>query len=652
MSTQFTETKIISAAPRFPSMGLLDLTYRCNNNCRHCWCIDDEHKERVNEELSVDTIKRIVLEARQVGCQHWYISGGEPMLRKDFSEILDFLSHNSRSYSLNTNGTCITPAIASLMKRGSANFVSLYGATKQIHDYITRNSGSFEATMRGMALLREAGAPFTVQIMPMRDNFHQYRKMCVLASTLSPFSRIGAPWLYLSASGDAERNKEIQRQRLSAEKAVSLISPSSQCVAATTGPTIGICRYQNGKHFLFSGCIEMLRNFHINPYGFMSFCSLIQDASLRYDLKKGNFQDGWFKFLPSLVHKVKGAQKYINSCGRCKLKGICNWCAAYGYLEHRRFDAKIDYFCKIAFAQHRRDSNWLRRHRRYYQVAGIAIRVDSDLAFSAHTFSPAVEAFRVREPTAVTELIILRHRFGSFDLKKIPCDTTLYKSSSWEVYKKGDNWVYVKKAKNRILAIVIFDKSHAHGTVYHNTRSYFLQGYMTALAVMLKDPVYLVPFLTQRQGCFFHACAVSFRGKGGLFLGPSGAGKSTLAGLLKGNFRILGDECIAIRKETSGIVLHGTWRVSKSHNIYRQPTPLAAIFFLKKSKENCICRITDKKIIRTHILQCLLRSLTTVEWWEQSLAFVEMLIREFPCYELRFDRSGCIAEKLREHFSI
>ena len=72
--------------PRLPLDGLLDLTYRCNNNCLHCWLWLSSQSSEVREELSFDEIRLIVDDARRLGCKAWKISGGEPMLRPDFLE--------------------------------------------------------------------------------------------------------------------------------------------------------------------------------------------------------------------------------------------------------------------------------------------------------------------------------------------------------------------------------------------------------------------------------------------------------------------------------------------------------------------------------------------------------------------------------------
>ncbi|MBU1147427.1 MAG: radical SAM protein, partial [Candidatus Omnitrophica bacterium] len=202
LNDTYLEIKTTNKMPRLPLEGSVDLTYRCNNNCRHCWLRIPPESQEKKDELSFEEIKKIADGAGAMGCHKWSISGGEPILRPDFSEIFDYLTRNSISYSLNTNGTLITPKIAKLMKRKGTKMVALYGATAEVHDHITRNPGSFEQTMRGFRYLKEAGAGFTVQLIPMKDNYHQLQDMIKLAESLSKHYRVGAPWLYLSAYAD------------------------------------------------------------------------------------------------------------------------------------------------------------------------------------------------------------------------------------------------------------------------------------------------------------------------------------------------------------------------------------------------------------------------------------------------------------------
>jgi MoaA/NifB/PqqE/SkfB family radical SAM enzyme len=113
--------------PRLPLEGMLDLTYRCDNHCLHCWLWFSSTTQEIQAELSFEEIRRIVDEARQMGCQAWKISGGEPMLRPDFPEIFDYITRKAEHYNLSTNGGLITPEIAQLMTRRGLKMVALYG---------------------------------------------------------------------------------------------------------------------------------------------------------------------------------------------------------------------------------------------------------------------------------------------------------------------------------------------------------------------------------------------------------------------------------------------------------------------------------------------------------------------------------------------
>ncbi len=56
------------------------------------------------------------------------------MLRDDFAEIFDYVTAKASTYSLNTNGTLITPEIAQLLRRKGSKMIAVYGATTEVYD--------------------------------------------------------------------------------------------------------------------------------------------------------------------------------------------------------------------------------------------------------------------------------------------------------------------------------------------------------------------------------------------------------------------------------------------------------------------------------------------------------------------------------------
>ena len=650
MAQEYLEELKINNLPRLPLEGSIELTYRCNNNCRHCWLRIPADAPESSEELAFEEIKKIVDEAKKMGCRGWYISGGEPMLRPDFAEIFDYLTRNSSSCAINTNGTLITPKIAQLMKRKGGKMVALYGATAEVHDHITRSPGSFEATMRGFRYLKESGAVFMVQLIPMKDNYHQFQDMVRLAVSLSKHYRVGATWLHLSASGHKERNAEIMRQRLPPKEVVELDKPDLSYEESMKELSGSCGEIPNGK-FLLSSCVNNRRSFNIDSYGRMTFCYLIKEPSLCYDLTKGSFQDCWDNFIPSLADKVKITEEYKQSCGACDLKEDCRCCPVYGYLEHRRFTAKVDYLCKVAKENRKFKQNWQKQHRRHYKIADITIQLDSDLPIAETTFHPKFKLFEVSGPGEDT--ITIRHHFSLPDLNGQDLGKEFYRKPPWAIYQKDNSWIYLgiapTKGDKGLHRVVTFNADHSRARIYNYDReAVFLKGNLHSLTLFPSDQILLARILADREGFYLHSCGVIFEGKGLLFAGHSEAGKSTMATMLKGKAEILCDDRIIIRKLPEGFKIYGTWSHGDVPDISANSAPLKAILFLEKAQENRIIPIIDKKEIIKRLLSCLIKPFVTADWWEKTLVLIEKAAEQVPCYVLEFDKTDAVADILRK----
>ena len=646
---KYVTLKEVQRFPRLPFEGSLDLTYACNNHCRHCWVrIPPDSVER-EKELTFDEITRVADDAKKMGCRKWFISGGEPMFRSDFTEIFDYLTHGSTAYTLNTNGALITPKIAGYLRRKGVKMVSLYGATQEVHDHITRNPGSFEATLQGFNYLKEAGAGFIVQIIPIKDNFHQLKDMIELAKTLGPLWRIGVAWLYLSAAGDQKVNREIIRQRLAPADVVALDQPDISFEESLERGHAPECRPRGeADDRLFAACINAKRGFHINPYGQMSFCSFIKDPALCFDLRQGAFNEGWEIFIPSLMDKARGGKEYKEHCGTCRLREECRWCPVFGYLEHRRLEAKVDYLCGVAEENKKFKEAWQKKHRRYYKSAGVTIQVDSDLPITDTSFQIKFKNFEVPGPGA--ETISIRHHFFLPPLSEQTLGREVYHKPPWAIYRKGAAWVYVcfspAAGKKQVHQVAVFDKDYSHARIYHKSAEAFLRGNLNALTLFPTDLILLSQVLARKQGGYLHAGGLILEGKGLLFVGHSGAGKSTVVKLMKHKAEILCDDRIALRRWPEGFRIHGTWSHGEVPDVSPGSAPLKAVFFLDKTPENRMVPLTDKQLIFNRLLACLIKPLATKEWWGKMITLVEEVVAEVPAYSLCFNKQNGVVDLL------
>ncbi len=652
---------VIDELPRLPFEASIDLTYRCNNCCRHCWLWLPENAPDQAGELTFEEWREVIDQARVLGTQRWAISGGEPMLREDFSEIFEYATSKAIGYSLNTNGTLITPEIARQLRRKGDKMVAVYGATAEVYDHVTRNPGGFEALQQGLAYMKEAGAGFTVQLIPMRDNWHQWDRMQEFARSLSPRYRVGAAWFWKSASGDAARNAEIERQRLDPADVIELDTPKTRKEAPKPIERETMRCVLPGKG-LYGACIEERRDFHVDPYGGMSFCSFVKDPQFRYDLRQGDrrgipsgaLASAWDEHIPSLADVTTGVPEYAADCGQCDLKAHCRWCDVYSYLETGRHGAKIDYLCRVAEEARAYVDKWSREHTRFFEVGGVTVQVESDLPITDFTFHSKFRKFRVDGPGEDT--VIIRHHFGMPDLSSADMADPLYINPPWAIYRQGQSWIYMGIAPttqdSSPQRVAVFNADHTRGELY-NAKPYsdtWLAGGLPSLTMFPTDQILLGRLFADREACILHSGALALDGQGLMFVGHSEAGKSTTMRLVRQGLgervEILCDDRNVVRRWSQGLRVHGTWSHGDVPEVSSASAPLRAILFLEQHETNEILPLDDRKVIWKGLLATLIKPMVTGEWWQREIDVLEQIVSEVPCYLMRFDRTGKIVPEL------
>ena len=149
-----------------------ELTYACNLACIHCLSSSGRRDPR---ELTTAECFGVIDELQAMQVFYVNIGGGEPTVRRDFWEILDYATAHDVGVKFSTNGSRITEQAA---VRVAANDyvdvqISLDGASAAVNDAI-RGPGSFETAIRALERLAEAGAPsFKISVVITRENMDQ-----------------------------------------------------------------------------------------------------------------------------------------------------------------------------------------------------------------------------------------------------------------------------------------------------------------------------------------------------------------------------------------------------------------------------------------------------------------------------------------------
>ncbi len=118
--------------------------------------------------------------------------------------------------------------------------------------------------------------------------------------------------------------------------------------------------------------------------------------------------------------------------------------------------------------------------------------------------------------------------------------------------------------------------------------------------------------------------------------------------MLHGRAETLCDDRVILRRRPEGFKIYGTWSHGEIPDVSPNSALLRAILFIEKYEGNRILQIADRSQKIKKIIELIIRPLLTADWWEKTLDLAEKIADEVPCYTLFFDKSGKVADLLRD----
>jgi len=336
------------------------LTEGCNLRCRHCW-IAPQYQSKANQyaALDLDMFKSIIEQAKPLGLTGVKLTGGEPLLHPEINEILEHIRTENLDLTVETNGVLCTPELARKMAACSDPFVSvsLDGDNAETHEWVRGVEGSFEAALKGIKNLVDAGLRPQVIMAIMAKNKDQMEPLVRLVEQLGAGSvkfNIVQPTVRggrMHDSGETLSIEELVKlghwveDRLSAATNLTLyydqplaFRPLGKMIG-NNGDGCGVCG--------ILGILGMLAN------GSYALCGIGETVS---DLVFGHaatdpLEDIWNN-TPVLVELRSGLpHRFEGICGDCLMKGMClGSCVAQNYYRSRSIWAPY-WFCEEAYKQ-------------------------------------------------------------------------------------------------------------------------------------------------------------------------------------------------------------------------------------------------------------------------------------------------------------
>ncbi len=170
----------------------LALTYRCNNDCFHCY----NARPRNHPELDSDHWRQIIDRVWELGIPHVVFTGGEPTLRRDLPELVAYAQKTGLVAGLNTNGRRLSDPkfLDQLVQSGLDHVqITLESHDPAIHDSIVQSQGAWGQTVAG---IRNAlNSPLYV----MTNTTLLQQNAPLLEQTLAFLADLGVPTIGLNA---------------------------------------------------------------------------------------------------------------------------------------------------------------------------------------------------------------------------------------------------------------------------------------------------------------------------------------------------------------------------------------------------------------------------------------------------------------------
>ena len=162
----------------------LELTYRCNEKCIHCY-VDDAPINSQNE-LTFNEYKMILHQLKELGCIYLLLTGGEVCLNKDFIDIARYATSLGFLVDVYTNGIAMTDEqfeALCAMKVNSVSF-SLYAGNAAAHDAITKVPGSFDKTLKRAMMFKCAGVDTYIKSVAIKQNIEYLEELYKLGKRI------------------------------------------------------------------------------------------------------------------------------------------------------------------------------------------------------------------------------------------------------------------------------------------------------------------------------------------------------------------------------------------------------------------------------------------------------------------------------------
>ena len=315
-----------------------EVTRSCNLACKHCRA--EAHPEPYPGELDTAEAKALIDTFPEVGKPIIIFTGGDPMMRPDVYELVAYAHAKGLPCAFSPNGTLITPELAEKIRDAGVDRVSISidGADAASHDDFRGVPGAFDASLRGIGYLKQAGVPFQINTTVTRSNLHSFKDIFQLCE------RLGAAAWHIFLLVPMGRAAGLADQVITAQEYEDVLhwfydfrKTTNMHLKATCAPHyyrimrqraheegLAVTPETFGMDAMTRGCLGgtgfcfISHTGQLQPCGYLTLdCGNVRDTPFPELWKK----TPWFL-------KFRDQSAYEGKCGVCEYHKVCGGCRA------------------------------------------------------------------------------------------------------------------------------------------------------------------------------------------------------------------------------------------------------------------------------------------------------------------------------------
>ena len=303
-----------------PLSGSVELTFRCNLRCHHCYVPSPAARPA---ELDTQAVCGVLDSLAAHGVLMLLFTGGEPLLRADFRTLYQHARSLGLLVTVFTNATLIDDTLADFLAGMPPRRVevTMYGATPATCARVTGATDAYERFQRGVQRLLDRRIPLHLKTMALRANAHELPSMRQWAEARAiPFRFDG-----------------VVNPRLDGDRAPLAERVAPDDLSALLD--LGAVPSETGTDSRLFRCGAGARTFHVDPAGQVHPCLMWRVEP--YDLLRGSVRE-WNERMAELRlrHAPPGSR-----CRDCPRRVACPTCAAASRLETGAAGAPVPYLC-------------------------------------------------------------------------------------------------------------------------------------------------------------------------------------------------------------------------------------------------------------------------------------------------------------------